>query len=79
VRRRTVVDNKKNIDEIIGRRVRELRVAAKDDAEKVAYSAGITLGEYEASERGERRFAAIELYYIAQRLGVRFEDIFSVL
>jgi transcriptional regulator with XRE-family HTH domain len=74
-----MVQNRKNIDEIIGRRVRELRVAAKDDAEKVAYSADMTLADYEASERGERRFSALELYYIAQRLDVRMTDIVSAL
>jgi transcriptional regulator with XRE-family HTH domain len=74
-----MVENKKNIDKIIGRRVRELRLAARQDAEKVAYSAGMTLADYEASERGERRFSTVELYEIAQRLDIRMEDIVSAL
>jgi transcriptional regulator with XRE-family HTH domain len=69
----------KNIDASIGRRLRELRIAAKQDAEKVAYAAKMTLADYEAGERGERRFNAVELYDIAKRLGVTFEDIVSAL
>jgi hypothetical protein len=74
-----VVEHKKNLDEVLGKRVRELRVAAKEDAERVIYSAGMALEAYEASERGERRFRVIELYYIAQRLDVRMQDIVSAL
>jgi transcriptional regulator with XRE-family HTH domain len=74
-----VVEHKKNLDEVLGKRVRELRVAAKEDAEKVAYSAGMTLEAYEASERGERRFRAVELYHIAHRLDVRMQDIASAI
>jgi hypothetical protein len=76
---KTVVENEKSLDEIIGKRVRELRVAAKGNAEKVAYSADMKLEDYEAGERGERRFSALELYYIAQRLDVRITDLVSAL
>jgi transcriptional regulator with XRE-family HTH domain len=69
----------KDIDTAIGGRIRSLRTAAKLTADQVAHSASMSLEDYEAGERGERRFNGLELYYIAQRLRVELKDIVSVL
>lgn len=68
-----------NTDVLIGARVRELRTNYKASPTDVAASLKLSLDEYEKGERGERRFNAVEIYYIARTLGVEFVDIVGAL
>jgi transcriptional regulator with XRE-family HTH domain len=68
---------KTSLDVIIGRRVRDLRKSAKVRPAEVAADMDLSISDYEQAERGLRRFRAIELFSIAQRLGVEMSDIFG--
>lgn len=65
------------IDAAIGRRVRELRLAADKCVEDVAAKTAIPTAEYVQAERGERRFRAVELFGIAKCLDIRMRDIMA--
>ncbi|AGK59899.1 hypothetical protein HYPDE_41153 [Hyphomicrobium denitrificans 1NES1] len=64
-------------DTAVGRRVRDLRMAANKPKADVAAHSQMSLADYAMSERGERRFRAIELFGIAKCLDVRMKDIMS--
>lgn len=65
------------MDTAVGRRVRDLRVAANKPKADVAAHSQMSLTDYALSERGERRFRAVELFGIAKCLDVRMKDIMS--
>lgn len=67
------------IDAAIGRRVRELRIAANKKIEDVATHAQMSADEYIQRERGQRRFRAIELFGVAKCLDVRMRDIMAAI
>lgn len=66
-----------SVDQIIGCRVRDLRTAANKLTADVAAYARMSVVDYARAEKGERRFRAIELFGIAQCLGIRMRDIVS--
>lgn len=65
------------LDAAVGRRVRDLRMAANKPKADVAARSQMSLTDYAMSERGERRFRAVELFGIAKCLDVRMKDIMS--
>jgi transcriptional regulator with XRE-family HTH domain len=67
------------IDVAIGNRIRSIRTSVNLTAEQVAASAKMPLSDYSSGERGERRFHALELYWIAKTLGIDLGDIVSAL
>jgi transcriptional regulator with XRE-family HTH domain len=68
-----------DIDVAIGDRIRALRTSLKLTVEQVAASVKMPVADYNMGERGERRFHAVELYWIAKTLGVGLDDIVSAL
>ena len=64
------IDLRKDIDIQIGERVRVLRLIKSVEITTAATACNLSPGDYEASEDGQRRFRASELYTLTQVLGV---------
>ncbi len=69
----------KSIDEILGERIRELRIASKLSPDQVAKAATMTVSDYWMGEQGIRRFSAAETFEIARSLGIELSDLVSAL
>ena len=60
------------VDVAVGTKLRHMRTAAAISAACLAAQCGIALPHYEAGERGERRFPAVELRRLAKALDTPF-------
>lgn len=65
-----------SIDQRLGRRARQLRIARKLGVDHVAAALGLTPEAYEQRERGEARFRVLQLYALGQVLGVGMGALF---
>ena len=64
------------IDVAVGVKLRQLRTATGMSSSRLATQCGIALHQYEAGERGERRFSARELHRLAKALDTPFSALF---
>jgi transcriptional regulator with XRE-family HTH domain len=69
--------NRLSVDQLIGRRVRDLRTATNKLTDDVAAYARMSVVDYARAEKGERGFRAIELFSVAKCLGIHMKDIIS--
>jgi transcriptional regulator with XRE-family HTH domain len=68
-----------DIDALVGRRVRELRLQLGLTQTQLANAIGVTFQQVQKYERGANRISASKLWLIADRLGVSASSLMSAL